>query len=331
MTQDRWLIEPSGPPSAVTALEPGLTVAVCTYRRAGALLRFIESLRRQSRLPEYLIVADGSPDDATEDALRRDGGRGASTCGVLYVRAAPEARGLTRQRNLALERTPTQLVAFFDDDVVLDPRCLEEMERVHRELGDAVVGVGAVINGQDEPFGGLWRLRRALGIVSDLRPGRYHRSGMSTPWQWEGPRPQWAEGDWLPGGATMWRTAAAREVGFWPGFGGYAQGEDLEFSLRVRSRGRLVMAGAARVDHRHEAGGRPDDYRMGYMALYNRYQIHRRGLRPRRWRDVAWFTYAWTIDTLLLARHLLRGRYAAAATRQVAGRLAAAFDILRGR
>ena len=318
-------------PSPPAEGQPGLTVAVCTYCRPLALLRFIDSLRAQTRLPEYLVVADGSPDDATAHALRHDGVRGASTRGVLYLQAAPESRGLTRQRNLALQRTPTDLVAFFDDDVVLDPRCLEELEEVHRELGDGVVGVGAVINGQDEPFGSLWKLRRALGIVSDLTPGRYHRSGMSTPWQWQGPRPKWAEGDWLPGGATMWKTAAAREVGFWAGFGGYAQGEDLEFSLRIRPRGRLVLAGAARVDHRHEAGGRPDDYRLGYMALYNRYQIHRRGLSQRSWRDVAWFTYAWTIDTLLLGRHLLRIKYAAATVRQVAGRCAAAYDILRGR
>jgi GT2 family glycosyltransferase len=153
---------------------------------------------------------------------------------------------------------------------------------------------------------------------------------MSIPW-FAGCVEALAEGDWLPGCAMMWKTAPARDLGFHEGFAGYAQGEDLDFSLRARRRGTLVMAGRARLQHLHETSGRPDHFRLGYMAIYNRYQIHRRGLSDRSWRDVVWFVYAWTLDTLMLCRNLLFPKRWAPTFRHLAGRLVAVADLSRGR
>src|SRR5262249_37892577 len=159
----------------------------------------------------------------------------------------------------------TDLVAFFDDDILLLPDCLREMERVHRAAGDQVVGVGAFMqHPQGAPRRRLWYIRRLLGMLPDLRPGRYHRSGISVPWLFLEPTNDIVEGDWLPGCAMMWKTAVAREAGFYEGFDGYARSEDLDFSLRVRGKGKLVMAGAARVIHMLEPHGRPGPFRLGY-------------------------------------------------------------------
>jgi hypothetical protein len=67
------------------------------------------------------------------------------------------------------------------------------------------------------------------------------------------------------------------------------------------------------------------------MAIYNRYQIHRRGLSDRSWRDVVWFVYAWTLDTLMLCRNLLFPKRWAPTFRHLAGRLVAVADLSRGR
>jgi hypothetical protein len=69
---------------------------------------------------------------------------------------------------------------------------------------------------------------------------------------------------------------------------------------------------------------------MGYMAIYNRYRIHRI-LPNRRRRDVAWFVYAWAVDTLLMARYVLVPRQWRSTARHVMGRLKAGWDLLRGR
>lgn len=317
------------PPARGGALSPGVTVVICTYVRPSSLERCVASLKAQTRKPDTLLVVDASRDALSEKALASDPTLLEAAARVGYLRVGDRHRGLTRQRNVALARVTDDLVAFFDDDVVLRPRCLEEMEAVHRASGDGVVGVGAMIEGQPQRPDALWRLRRALGIVSSLSPGRYCRSGMSIPWSFLRQDTGVAEGDWLPGAAMLWKTAAARDVGFNENFAGYAQGEDLDFSLRVAGRGRLLMACAARLEHLHEESGRPDPYRIGYMAISNRYAIHRLGLPDRRTRDVFWFAYAWSLDSLFLLRHALVPSRAAGVFRQLAGRARAAWDLVR--
>jgi GT2 family glycosyltransferase len=311
-------------------LARGCSVVVCTYLRPQSLRRCLESVGKQERRPDEILVVDASPDGETESSLKSDERVAGIAPRLRYYRVAEAKRGLTRQRNFALRRAAYDLVAFLDDDVVLEASCLAEMERVHRDLGDRVVGVGALVANNAREPGLLWRVRRLLHIVGALKPGTYARSGLSIPW-FAGRVEGLAEGDWLPGCAMMWKTAEARDIGFHEGFAGYAQGEDLDFSLRARRRGALVMASGARVQHLHEAVGRPDHFKLGYMTIYNRYQIHRRGLTERSRRDVVWFVYAWTLDSLMLFRNLLFPRRWAATFRHLAGRLAAVADLSRGR
>jgi GT2 family glycosyltransferase len=320
----------SASPAREEELARGCSVVVCTYLRPQSLLRCLESVKNQGRRPDEVLIVDASPSGQTEESLRMVGRLSEVAPRLLYYRVSEAKRGLTRQRNFALRRVAYDLVAFLDDDVVLEQSCLAEMERVHRLFGDRVVGVGAMVANEAHEPGLLWRVRRRLHIVGDLTPGTYTRSGLSIPW-FAGCVEGLAEGDWLPGCAMMWKTARARDVGFHEGFAGYAQGEDLDFSLRARCCGALVMASAARVQHLHEVSGRPDHFRLGYMTIYNRYQIHRRGLSARSWWDVAWFVYAWTLDSLMFCRHLLFPKRWKSTFRHLAGRLAAVVDLSRCR
>ncbi len=294
-------------PAPAGVLTRGVTVAVCTYKRAASLARFLDSLVTQRCMPDRLIIVDASSDDQTEHAVRNHAALGTTGTDVLYFRVAGPLRGLTRQRNFALRWVMTDLVAFFDDDIVLRPGCCLELERPHREHGSGVIGVAALMENQLETPRLLWRLRASLGIVTTLRPGAYCRSGTSIPWTFLSATEQGlVEGDWLPGCAGMWRTAAAREVGFNEDFSDYCSAEDLDFSLRMRARGALVVSGRARVLHLFEDGGRPDAERLGYMSARNWYDIHRRCLRRRTRVDGAYFVYAFTLDTVLHAVGLIK-------------------------
>jgi GT2 family glycosyltransferase len=313
---------------AVDRMTTGLSVVICTYKRAESMARLIPSFAGQRLKPCRFIVIDASPDDATERVFRSSPDTEKLACCFQYFRVSGGLKGLTRQRNFGLRWVDTDLVAFFDDDVLLDPECLGEMERVHRAKGAEVVGVGAYIENGYTPPTRLWRVRRLLRIVPNLAPGSYTRSGMSVPWSFLPPTNQVVEGEWLIGCSMMWRTSVAREFGFREAFPGYAQGEDLDFSRRVRSRGKLVLAGAARLQHFHDQSGRPNFYKLGYMAIYNRFQIHRQGLDDRTWLDVAWFVYAWTLDSLMIARRFFRPRMTLGTFQEYAGRAKAAFDLI---
>jgi len=315
------------------SLRPGCTVVICTYRRAESLKGFLESLRGQDLRPDSLVVVDASPDEETQRIFTSDPLLDSVAGCVLYFRVTGRWKGLTRQRNFSLGWVGTDLLVFFDDDVELMPGCLREMVRVIRDGGAAVVGVGAVVQneGPDPSRRRVWRLRRRLGIVETIEPGRYSRSGMSTPWgALPGDVPP-LEGDWLPGCGMMWRTETAARLRFNDAFEGYSLGEDVDFSLRARRHGKLVMAPAARLMHLQPPAGRLDDYRLGYFTIYNRYQVHRRGIHGRKWTDVAAFVYGWSLDSLIMLRHLASPARARSTFAHLRGRMRAVRDLLTTR
>lgn len=324
-TSDDFAAMPQMPDKVV----PGCTVAVCTYKRAQSLNRFLDSLRQQSRSPDRLVIVDASPDEETQTVLRARQDLAALAGGVLYFRVDGPIKGLTRQRNFALRWVATEHVVFFDDDVRLDGRCIEEMDKALR--ADQVVGVGASMNNAQEQPRLRWRMMRLLRMVPQLTAGRYWRCGMGTPWALAEPTEAVIEGDFLPGAGMMWKTDSARRVGFCEQFDGYAQAEDLDFSLRMRHEGKLVMAGRARLQHFCDPRGRPDEYEKGYMEIYNQFYIHRRTFPNRTRSDLAWFTYTWSLDTLFLMHNLLRPGKSWQSCKLIAGRLKAAWHILRRR
>lgn len=287
-------------------LIPGVTVVVCTFHRAQSLRRLLESIAAQDRTPECLIVVDASTDDESERLLREYPAPHLPAEEVLYARVSGSRRGLTRQRNFALRHVWTDLVAFFDDDIVLQPQCLREAERVHRHLAPTVIGVGAYIENQFTQPPWRWRLRAKARVVPSLEPGRYFRSGTSTPWSFLAPTERSVEGDWLPGGAAIWATELARDCGFNERFVRYCSGEDLEFSLRMKNKGRLVLAGSARVLHLREQSGRPDAFELGFTSVRNHHYIHCTCVSGRRWRDAAWFYYARLVDIVTQVLGLVR-------------------------
>ncbi len=309
-------------PEMAAPLERGVSVAICTYRRPASLNRLLDSIALQQRRPVQLVIVDASPDDETERSLEERSDLSQIADRVLYLRVGGPLRGLTRQRNLALRMVDCDLVAFFDDDMVLTSGCLLEMERPHRDLADQVVGVAGMIENQCARPGLLWRVRRLLGIVSSLNPGDYCRSGLSVSWNFV-PRTatQLIEGRWLQGGATMWNTDVVRGIGFHEGFQGYSSGEDLEFSLQAGRQGRLLLASTARMSHLHDSSGRPDAYMMGYMGLKNMHQIQRTCLSERSWRDAVWFVYAYGLDTLIRTLWLVYPRETGQRVRFLRGRL----------
>jgi GT2 family glycosyltransferase/SAM-dependent methyltransferase len=305
-----------------------VSVVVCTYRRPVSAAALFDSLERQDAPIHEVVVVDASP-EAEAAPTRARIATGLSTAGrTHYVHVDGPGRGLTRQRNTALSYVTGELVLFLDDDVLLQPGCIRRMSDVHRQAGESIAGVGCYSDDQFEPPPLVWRLRRWLRVVPSLQPGRYCRSGLSIPWGFDRPAHELVDGDWLPGGAMMWRTEIVREIRFDESLAGYAQAEDLDFSLRAKPYGRLVMLSTPLMRHVHAQAGRPDAFQLGYMELRNRYRIHHRALPNRTWRDVAWFCYAWSVDTLLLARHLAVPGRMGRTVRQILGRMAAARSLV---
>jgi GT2 family glycosyltransferase len=302
-----------------------LTVAVCTYLRPESLARFLDSLASQSPVCDELVIVDASPGASSESTLSQAIVSRLLANQTTYVRVAGAYRGLTRQRNLALRLASREVIAFFDDDIVLLPGCLAALSAA-TEVSPQLVGVGASVTNEGAAVGWKWRALRLLRAVPDLAPGKYHRSGFVAPMRLSIPLLRDLEVDRLQGCSMAWRTRIARDLRFSDFFHGYSASEDIEFSRRAARFGRMIISAQAQVEHRPDPAGRPNQFQLARMTIRNRHYIHKTTLPDRCLRDVLWLAYASSLNAIFMAAGLARqGRLSDAAS-HLLGCVFGAFD-----
>ncbi len=99
-----------------TAPGPSVSVVVPTYRRPERVLRCVESILATGHHDLEVIVVDNAPGDGrTEAALSQ---RFGTTARVRYL--AEPVPGASRARNRGVAGAGGELVAFVDDDVIVD-------------------------------------------------------------------------------------------------------------------------------------------------------------------------------------------------------------------
>jgi GT2 family glycosyltransferase len=108
------------PPQAPT---PSVTVVVATRERTGALAACLDSLARLEYADYEVVVVDNDPiTDDTANLLRHR-----AEPGVRYARE--DRRGLAAAHNCGLQLAEGTIVAFTDDDVIVDRHWLTEVVR----------------------------------------------------------------------------------------------------------------------------------------------------------------------------------------------------------
>lgn len=101
----------------------GITVGIITRNRASDLEGCLESLARQSRRPDEVLVVDNGSTDRTAEVLEAFRERL-----PLSLRFLAEA-GIPAARNMVLAHARHQVIAFTDDDCILEPGWLQAVER----------------------------------------------------------------------------------------------------------------------------------------------------------------------------------------------------------
>jgi glucosyl-dolichyl phosphate glucuronosyltransferase len=119
-----------------------ISVIVGTYNRAHRLRGALESMRRIHLPPDLtceLVVVDNNSTDGTESVVR-DFQRVAPFA-VRYVFETQQ--GHSRARNRGIAESSGEILAFTDDDVIVDTRWLEELWRTYNTV--ECLGVGGRI------------------------------------------------------------------------------------------------------------------------------------------------------------------------------------------
>ncbi|HVG35708.1 MAG TPA: glycosyltransferase [Pyrinomonadaceae bacterium] len=326
-----------------------LSLIVCTYRRAAEVEKLLQAIACQTRMPDETLVVDASPDDETKRVVETLINKGGLP-NLTYTKAPPQHRGLTRQRNYGITQASGDLIAFLDDDTIPEPEYFEETIACFERHAE-IAGVGGFITNEVEWWpsnrheateGGAlfkwgawerreavrWRLRRRLGLASELPPGWIPPSGHGRPIGYLPPDGEDHEVEFLMGCAFTFRREVFEYERFSSYFEGYGLYEDMDFCLRAARRAPLYLCTRARLAHHHAPSGRPNQFRYGWMVVRNGWVVWRR-----RWPEPSLKNrMRWWATTMLLALCQcgdgLRGPERTASLTEACGRLCAMASLL---
>jgi GT2 family glycosyltransferase len=220
-----------------------VSVVVCAYNAAETLEECLTAIERQS-YPDYeIIVVDNAPRTQATASLVRD------MTHVRYVRE--DCPGASLARNRGIMEAAGEIIAFTDDDALVDSRWLAELVVSFRRYEDVACSTGLVMPMEIETpsqewfeqYGGFNRgfTRR----VFDLRENRPRN-----------PLYPFSAGIFGSGNNMAFKASFLRAIGgFDPALGPATlacAAEDLAAFFQVITRGaKLVYEPAAIVHHQH--------------------------------------------------------------------------------
>ncbi len=216
-----------------------LAIIIPTYNRPEKMNNILNSLAMQSQPCGRIIVVDGGR--SVEGVISSFADR----LPVDYHRCTPP--GQIRQRNfgISLLDAETRLVAYFDDDIVLEPDAIEVMIEFLNNSDPDTAGAG--FNMINLPVHRHSFLKALFGMSSPQQ-GRVLQSGFNVT---IANAQTDFKSQWLCGGATVWKTEILtkflnREIN-----SRWAAAEDLIFSYPIGKKYPLYICAKARVRHEH--------------------------------------------------------------------------------
>lgn len=232
-------------------------VVIPTKNRTQDLDRLIESINQQTMLPHRVVIVDQSP----QIQIRIE----SSKYEVLHLHVT-NITGLCAAKNLGVQKCTSEIIHFFDDDIILDPNYFEIINK-HMEEHPHYVGIcGRQKNSKSSRLKLLAFSLFHIGAFYDIR--KKCNSGFVkqslTPTRI------------LPGGITAYRKSIFRDFQFDETLIRYCLGEDMDFSFRVSQNHSLAFATDALALHNHSLIGRYDAQEAyackiaGYSYFYNK-------------------------------------------------------------
>ncbi len=220
-----------------------ITAVIPTKNRPADLARAVTSIRNQQRLPDELLIVDQSLDDASRTAVEA-ALEGSPLRSLLSYVHDSGIRGLVPAKAEAVRRARGDLVCFLEDDVVLEPDYVAQIERGFLDTPGMLGCCGVVTNLPPLPAGYV-RMFHFFhrGIFRDVRVGVHGvTSGRGLPL---------IPSDYLSGGLSAYRREVFVAVRF-DVENDFFMLEDIDFSTRAAQRfgERFFINPNARLEHR---------------------------------------------------------------------------------
>ena len=267
-----------------------LAFVIPTKDRGEDLRRMLRSLVAQTRLPDQVIVVDGSGVEVSWCVAEFP------ELNIDYVRLLPPSLSAQRNAGMAMLRAEITHAGYLDDDVVLELDAVYEMASFWGGAGLDVGGAAFnVVDGASSGSSALsWRSTVAGAGLGSIAPSGVVRELGEVQVN--------LETDWLCGGAQIWLREVIDNYSYDNWFQGTGFMEDVDYSYGVRERYRLFVVAAARLAH-FTPPVRPDrQFLFGKWQVVNRMYI----VRKYRHRGLS-LHKAWGASLMLLAANTSRG------------------------
>ncbi len=269
------------------------TLVICTYKRSKVITNLLDSVAIQSLYPNEILIIDGSPDDLTKEVLGDKEYKN-----LKYFKIEPKDRGLTRQRNFGIRKVSpdTEVVAFLDDDTVLEKDYFKNLINTYYKYPNALA-VGGYINNEvkwdrvskgympsiDEfVYDGYMRkdgmrfaVRKRLRLDSNCPPGWSSNYSHGRSLGFLPPSGKTYQVEQLMGGVSSYKIEVFKRMRFSNYFEGYGLYEDADFTIRLAKIGELYLNTSAQLAHYHDAAGRPNKLQYGKMVVRNGWYVWR--------------------------------------------------------
>ena len=218
-----------------------LTAVIPTLNRPLDLLKAVNSVCDQSRLPDELVIVDQSKDKlsliATRKIIKKN-----SLINLVYIHD-PKISGLVDAKRRAVMVAKGNLICFLEDDIILESDYLKQIENAFKINPDMMGCSGVITNPPKNNY--VYKLFFKifhLGIYKDNRVGLNEK--------YIGYKNKIIPSDMLSGGLSAWRKDVFKVIPF-DIKNGFHMYEDIDFSTRVARYfpNQLFINPNARLEH----------------------------------------------------------------------------------
>ncbi len=249
-----------------------LSVIICTKDRCADLVPHMVSLKKQTRLPNEVIVVDASVRDAglIQELLKTYDSTFDKT---FYIRALP---GLTKQRNIGVKASEGEIIFFFDDDTVLEPEYIEKIMEVFERDEDGQIGgaIGRIKGVSSSKRWGIQWLQKWFYLASS-GDGCFKASGLPT---W----PHWSDKgtnvEAVSGCQMSFRKRIIEKNPFDENLSEYCYMEDDDIGYRVSRHYKIRYVPDALCEHRASPSSRLKRRAVARMLVVNQYYLFRKNI-----------------------------------------------------
>lgn len=265
-----------------------ITVIICTRNRTDCISACLESIAQQTYLPDELIIVDSSDTPLiTFDIFNM------LFCPKTFPHTQLKYRhslpGLTHQRNVGIDLAIGDVIYFFDDDVILDPHYIKQMQRIFAGHPHYAGGMGSITNlGHTSKI--QYFFRRLFLVHRNYSSGMFTLSGMPTHTYGTN---IFKNVEALGGCCCAYRSHVFQQQKFDENLKRYAFMEDCDFSARVSRKYKLFYNPYAQLVHLQSPLAREKllDFRTMYIQYYT--YLFFKNFYP--YNRLRFFAYLWTM------------------------------------